>query len=148
MKKISMLNLAKSLGYIKNFHLSSFWPVKSTSSLTRNKSWKIWTWTRRPEPYWKSEERPHFLWWSISLSFTNFSKVLNLSSMFLNTETTYDTLLKSGKADSCILKSWTNMYATSALHFIRTTIGIQSGPNVFEKSMLVMTLLTNLQVRK
>ena len=38
------------------------------------------------------------------------------------------------------------MYESSCSHFFRTTTGIQSGPNAFNKSKLVMTLLINLAV--
>ena len=38
------------------------------------------------------------------------------------------------------------MYKSKDLQFIRTTTGIQSGPDAFDKSTLVMTSLTNLGV--
>ena len=38
------------------------------------------------------------------------------------------------------------MYESSGLQFIRTTTGIQSGPDTFDKSRLVMTFLTILGI--
>ena len=38
------------------------------------------------------------------------------------------------------------MYESSGSHFFRTTTGIQSGPDAFDVSRLVMTLLTVLGV--
>ena len=38
------------------------------------------------------------------------------------------------------------MYESSGLHFFRTKIVIQSGPNIFDKSRLVITFFTNLEV--
>ena len=50
---------------------------------------------------------------------------------------------KSGKQDSFrhILKSSASMYESSGSQFFRTTTGIQSGPDVFDKSRLVMNLV-------
>ena len=45
-----------------------------------------------------------------------------------------------------MLKISTSMYQSSGLTFFRTTTGIQSGPNAFDKSRFVMTFLTNLEV--
>ena len=38
------------------------------------------------------------------------------------------------------------MYESSGLQFFRTTTGILSGPDAFDKSRLVMNFLTNLVV--
>ena len=64
-----------------------------------------------------------------------------------NTETTFETLQQSGKRDSfkCILKSQASMYP-SCLQFFRITTGTQWEKDIFDKSSLVMTYLTNLEV--
>ena len=36
----------------------------------------IYSWLRRPKPYWKSEKRSHLSSWSAMLLFTSFSKTL------------------------------------------------------------------------
>ena len=48
---------------------------------------------------------------------------------------------------SDILKVLASMYESSGSQFFRTTAGIQSRPDAFDKSMLVMTFLTNIGVR-
>ena len=45
-----------------------------------------------------------------------------------------------------ILKNLASMYESSGSQFFRTTTGIQSGPDVFDESMFVMTFLTILGV--
>ena len=42
-----------------------------------------------------------------------------------------------------ILKSSDGMYESSGLHFFRTTTGMQSRPDTFDKSRLFMTFLSN-----
>ena len=73
---------------------------------------------------------------------------VDLSSTFLNTGTTDGTFQQSGKQDSFrhLLKTSTNMYESSSSQFFRTTTGIQSGPDAFEKSRFIMTFLTILGV--
>ena len=44
------------------------------------------------------------------------------------------------------MKSSASMYEYSGSQFFRTTIGIQSGPDAFDESMVVMTFLTILGV--
>ena len=46
-----------------------------------------------------------------------------------------------GKQDSFrqLLKSLASMYESSGSQFFRTTTGIQSGPDAFDESRLVMT---------
>ena len=53
------------------------------------------------------------------------------------------------KTDSLrhILNSSATMYENSGSHFFRITTGIQLRPGTFHKSRLVMTFLTNLEVR-
>ena len=60
---------------------------------------------------------------------------------FLNTGITGETFQLSGKQDSFrhILKGSANMYESSGSQFFRTTTGIQSGLDNFDKSSLVMT---------
>ena len=44
------------------------------------------------------------------------------------------------------MKGSANMYESSGSQFLRTTTGIQSGPDAFDKSRIVMTFLTILGV--
>ena len=55
---------------------------------------------------------------------------------------------QSGKQDSFkhILKSSVSMYERSGSQFFRSTTGIQSRTDAFEKSRLIMNFLTNLGV--
>ena len=59
-----------------------------------------------------------------------------------------ETFQQSGKQDSFrhILKSSASMYESSGSQFFRTTTGIQSGPDAFDKSRFIMTFLTILGV--
>ena len=84
--------------------------------------------------------------------FTNYRKKTNKAVVFicrpfptfLNTGTTDETFKQSGKQDSLrhLLKSSANMQESSGSQFFRTTTGIQSGPDAFDKSRFVMTFLT------
>ena len=58
------------------------------------------------------------------------------------------TFQQSGKQDSFkhILKSLASMYESSGSQFFRSTTGMQSGPDAFDKSRFVMTFLTILGV--
>ena len=63
-KKTSMLNPVKSLGYIKHYSSSSPRPVKSHSNSIRYNCQKICSWSRiltSRKPYWKSEKRTFLL---------------------------------------------------------------------------------------
>ena len=66
----------------------------------------------------------------------------------LNTGATDETFQKSGKQDSIrqILKSSANMYESSGSQFLRTTTGMQSGPDAFNEPRFIMTFLTILGV--
>ena len=75
-KKTSMPNPVKNLGYIKWYSLSSPSSVKRPNNSVRYNSQKICSWLRRPKTIQKSEKRPHFSRWSTSLLFTSFSKTL------------------------------------------------------------------------
>ena len=102
LKKTSIPNSVKSLGYIKCYNWSSPDLLKAVSILSH-------TTVRRSAVDWKDQtileirKRPHFSRWSTILLFTSFSKTLltterrltgqyvlaiDLSSTFLNTETT------------------------------------------------------------
>ena len=113
--------------------------------------------------YWKSKKLPDFSKWSTIPLFKSFSKILltterrltgqyflaiDFYPTFLNTGTTNDPFQHSGKQDSFrhILKSSASMYESSGSQFVRTTTGIQSGPDAFDKSRFVMTFLTILRV--
>ena len=73
---------------------------------------------------------------------------VNLFPTLLNAGTTDVTFQQSGKQDSFrhILKSSASMYESSGSQFFRTTTGIQSGPDAFDESKFVITVLTILQV--
>ena len=75
---------------------------------------------------------------------------VDLSLTFLNTGTTNETFQQSGKQNSfrLMLKSPAKIYESSGAQFFRTTTGIQSGPDAFAESKLVMTFLTNLGVKE
>ena len=67
---------------------------------------------------------------------------------FLNGVTTDKTFKQPGKQDYLrhLLKSLASMQKCSGSQFFRTTIGIQSGPDAFDKSRFIMTFLTILRV--
>ena len=67
---------------------------------------------------------------------------------FLNAGTTNKTFQQPGKQDYLrhLLKSSASMQKCSGSQFFRTTIGIQSGPDAFDKSRFIMTFLTILRV--
>ena len=68
---------------------------------------------------------------------------VDLSPTFLNTGTTDETFQQSGKQDSFrhLLKSSARLSESSGSQLLRTTTGIKSEPNAFEKSR-PMTFLT------
>ena len=70
-KKTSMPNTVKSIGYIKCYSSSNHNP---SNSIRHN----CWSAVDREDlkPYWKSEKRSHFSRWSTILLFTSFSKTL------------------------------------------------------------------------
>ena len=74
--------------------------------------------------------------------------LVHLSPVFLNTATINETFEQSETQDSFrhILNRSARMYESSDLLFFRTTTEIQSGPEAFDKSRLVMIFLTNLRV--
>ena len=74
--------------------------------------------------------------------------VLDHSPTFLNIGTTNETLQQSAKQDSFrhLLKSSVSMQESSSSQFFRTTTGIQSGQDAFDKSRFMMTFLTILGV--
>ena len=65
-----------------------------------------------------------------------------------NTRTTDETFHQSRKQDSFrhILNNSPSIYESTGLLFFRAITGIQSGPDAFNKSRLVMTFLSNLGV--
>ena len=72
--------------------------------------------------------------------------MVDLSPTFLNTGTTDETLLPAEKQDffKHIPKDLASMYKSLDSHFFRTTTSTQSGKQIFDKSRLIMTFLTNL----
>ena len=108
MKKTSISNPVKSLGYIKCYSSSSPRPVKSPSNSIRYNGKKVCSSSRRPKTILKSEKGPHFSRWLT----IRFPKTLvttekrltgrwfiaeDLSPSFLNTGTTNETFQLSGK---------------------------------------------------
>ena len=73
-KKTSMPNPVKSLGYIKHYSSSSPRPDKSPRNSIKYNWQKICSWSRRPKTYWKSEKRSHFSRWSTILIVYKFFK--------------------------------------------------------------------------
>ena len=73
---------------------------------------------------------------------------VDLSQTFLKTGTTNETFQQSGKQDSFrhLLKSLANMQESSGSQFFRTTTGIESGPDGFDKSKFIMIFLNILGV--
>ena len=117
------------------------------------------------KPYLKSENRPHFYRWPISLLLISFSKNLlttegtqarrqfsavHLSSKFLNTGTNDETFQQSGKQDSFrhILNRSASMYGSPGSQFFTATTRIQSGPDAFYESRFIMNFLTILGIKK
>ena len=106
-------------------------PILSDRSFrTSALDWKIL------KPYWKYENRLHFS----HFSHFHISHFLNIPKY---RETTDETFQQSRKQDSFkhILKSSANMCESLGLEFFRTITGIQSGPDTFDESRLVMTFL-------
>ena len=75
-KKTSMPNPVKSLGYIKCHSSNSSRPVKSPRNSTRYNCNKIFSWLRRPKTILENRKRPYFSMSSTLLLFTSFSKTL------------------------------------------------------------------------
>ena len=155
MKKTSMPNP------VNCYSLSRPRPVKSPCNSIRYNC-KICSWLRRPKTILEIKEG-HISLGDQRLLFPSFSKTLltterrlteqqflavDLFPTFLNTGTTYETFQRSGKQDSFrhLLQSSASMYESSGSQFFRTTTGIQSGPDDFDKSRLVITFLTILGV--
>ena len=69
---------------------------------------------------------------------------VDLSPTFSNTGTTDETFQQPGKQDSFrhLLKSSASMLESSGSQVFRTTTGIQSGTDAFDKSRFIMTLLS------
>ena len=156
MKKASRPHFMESLGYIKCYSSSSSRLLKALAILSDT-----------TKPYWKSENWLHFFWWSTILLFISFSKTLltterrltgryvlavDLSPTFLNAVTTnifmplslyhYPTSFRH------ILNSSASIYKSSASQFFRTSTGIQSVPDAFDESRLVMAFLIIFGVTK
>ena len=73
-KKISMPNSAKSLGYIKSYSSSSPDLIKALGILSDTTVRRSAVNREDLKPYRKSEKRSHFSRWSTILLFTSFSK--------------------------------------------------------------------------
>ena len=104
------------------------------------------------KPYWKSKQRPHFFRWSTNLSFkssykdftihgkkTNWAVISSCRHLiFLNTRTTDQAFKQSRDLPSNTY--WrVHLVCIKVQVHLRTTMGIQSGPDVFDKSRLDMT---------
>ena len=74
-KKTSLPNSVKSLGYIKCYSLSSpRWPVITPSNSIKQNFQKICSWSRIPKTILQIRKRPDFCRWSTILLFTSFFK--------------------------------------------------------------------------
>ena len=83
-----------------------------------------------------------------SLNMAWLTPFVDLSPAFLKTRTTDETFEQSGKQDSFrhLLTSPASMYKSRGSQFSRTTTGIQSGQDTFDKSRFNMTFSTILGV--
>ena len=149
MKKNSLPNPVESLGFVKCYSSSRPGLIKTTLEIISDTSVKRSAAVDREDlkPYWEPEKR------HISLgdlpAYTKHRNKFNrtvvfsraLFPTFLNTGITGETFQLSRKQDSFrhILKESANMYESSGSQFFKTTTGIQSGPDTFDKSSLVMT---------
>ena len=162
MKKISMPNSVKNLGYIKPYSSTSnsirykTRPSNSIRYKTVRRSAVDW---EDLKSYWKSEKRLHFSRWSTILSFLCFVTLLtterrliwwqflavDLFPTFLNTGNTNEIFQLSRKHDCfrLILKSSASMYESSGSHFFRTMTGILSGPGTFDEWKFVNDLFNH-----
>ena len=75
-KKTSMPNPVKSLGYIKCHSSSSPRPVESPSNSIRYNCEKICSWSGRPKTILEIRKKAYSSRWSTILLFTSFSKTL------------------------------------------------------------------------
>ena len=145
-------------------------PIKSPSNFIRYNSLKICSSLRRPKTILEIRKKAIFLQATFltfvdktSLIYISFSKTLlaterrlteqqflaiHFSQTFFNTGITDEIFQQSGKQESFryILKTSACMYESSGSQFFRTATGVQSGPDVFDISKLVMAYLTNLGV--
>ena len=75
MKKASMPNSVKALGHSATAQVApdllKALPILSNTTMRR-----FAVDQKDLKPYWKSEKRPHFSWWSKILLSTSFSKTL------------------------------------------------------------------------
>ena len=115
------------------------------------------------KPFSKSEKKASFLKvinkpiiYKFFQNFTNHRQKTNRT--LLLSHRTYPSILKykdlpvsldTGKLENkIVLISSASLYEISGSHLFRTTTEIQSGPDTFDKSRLVMSFLTNLGVNE
>ena len=135
-KKTSMQNPARSLGYIKCYSSSSPTPVKSPRKSIRCNCLKICSWSRRPKTILEIRKRPYFSRLSTILLFTSFSNTLltterrlirwefltaDLPPTFLNTATTNDIFQQILKNSASIWKLWSTILKNHLGNTIRTS---------------------------
>ena len=153
-----MPNFVESLGYIKCYSSISSRPIKSLAILSdtvrRSTVDQVENWTIRKQTAFLNVINKPIIH-KFFKDFTNHRKKTNrvvvlCCASFLNIPNCRDhqRVQQSGKQDSFrhIWKSLTSMYEGFSSQFLRTTTGIESGPDAFDKSRLVITLLTNLGV--
>ena len=135
-KKISISNPVESFRCIKYYNFSSSRPITSLSNSI------ICIWLRIPETILDIRKRIRFL--EVIHEPIIMHKFFKHFRTFLFAETKDETFQQSGKQDFFLLKSSTSTYESLSSHFFRTTIGIQSGSDAFDKPRLVMNFLTSL----
>ena len=136
------------LGYINCYSSSSPRPAKSSCNSIRYNCQKICSWSKRLKAILKIRKKATFLQvikqscYMFFKDFTNHRKKTNRVRVFSCRP--YPNILKYRDDWRKPLTIWkTRLFWTQ---FFRTTTGIQSGPNAFNKSRLVMTFLTILGV--
>ena len=142
MKKTSLSNPVKSLGYIKCYSTSIPRPVKSPSNSIRYNCWKM---EIRKRPYILDGEESYCLQFlsktllTIKRRLTGyiFKDILKYRDHWLE----LPIIMKSWLLQTHSLKVSASMYESSGSQFLRTTTGIQSGPEALEKSRSVRIFL-------
>ena len=145
MKKTSMPNPVTSLGYFKRYSWSSPRSFKRPSNSVRNNYQKTSAVDREDRKlHWKSAKRPQFSRWSTI--FTNHRKKTNKAKVFSCRPIPNILKYRDHRWDLPTIwkTSSASMYQSSGSHFSRTTTRVQSGPDVLDEPMFIMTFLTTL----
>ena len=136
-----MPNPVRSLGY-KCYSSNSFRPVKSPSNSTRYNCQKISEKRNKKGHIFLGDQHNPDIY-KFFKNLTNHRMKTNRAVVFscwhfpnIHTGTTDETFQQTGKQDSYrhILKSSAFLYESLGSQFFRTTTGIQSRPDAFDKS--------------